>query len=285
MYASYLSYIKFAFRHHWAVGAFNVSNLEQAQAVIAAAEKLKAPVLVNTSEKAIEYAGLNALAAVVKILAKGVKTKVTLNLDHGRSYSIAAACVKAGYNSVMVDGSRLPYRQNLLFTSRVVKLAHKHGIPVEGELGALGGKEDYISGKVRMTDPVQARDFVKKTKVDLLAIAIGNAHGIPQAGEKLDFGRLKSIHLALPYQPLVLHGASSTPAKDLRRAIAAGVVKINIDTDLRLAFAKSIRKFLKNNPKIWDPREILSPTREAIQKVVEEKIKIFGSNNKSKQHA
>ncbi|MFA6588535.1 MAG: class II fructose-bisphosphate aldolase [Patescibacteria group bacterium] len=282
MYSNYLSYIKVAFRDHWAVGAFNISNLEQAQGVIQAAEKLQAPVLVNTSEKAIDYAGLLPLALIVKILAQETKVRVTLNLDHGRSFKVAAACVRAGYNSLMIDGSALPYNQNVAVTAKVANLAHRRGIPVEGELGALGGKEDYISGKVQMTDPAQAKDFIKRTKVNLLAIAIGNAHGIPQANEKLDFERLKAIHQTIPNQPLVLHGASSTPANNLRRAISLGVVKINIDTDLRLAFATSLRKFLKHNQKVWDPREILGPTREAIQKVVENKIKIFGSNNKSR---
>ena len=195
---------------------------------------------------------------------------------------MAAACVNIGYNSIMIDGSKLPYQQNVALTSKVVKLAHQHGIPVEGELGALGGKEDYISGKVQMTDPAQAKDFVEKTKVNLLAVAIGNAHGIPQANEKLDFVRLKAIHQILPDQPLVLHGASSTPVRDIRHAISLGIVKINIDTDLRMAFNLSIRKLLQKDKKVWDPREILAPTRLAIQKTVEAKIKMFGSINKAK---
>jgi fructose-bisphosphate aldolase class II len=280
MYSSYLPYLKAAFKKHWAFGAFNVSNLEQAQAVIAAAEKLRSPVLINTSEKAIAYAGLGSLAELVKILAQSVKTRVTLNLDHGRSLDIAAKCLNAGYNSIMIDGSKLPFSENVALTSRVVKLAKKYRVPVEGELGALGGKEDYISGKIQKTDPKQAKEFVKKTGVKLLAVAIGNAHGIPQPGEKLDFVRLKAIHEALPNQPLVLHGASSTSAANLKRAIGLGVVKINIDTDLRLAFSQSLRKYLKKNQNAWDPREILTPTRLAIQQVVESKIRIFGSIHK-----
>jgi fructose-bisphosphate aldolase, class II len=282
MYTSYLKYIQRAFRNHWAVGAFNVSDIEQAQAVVWAAEKLHAPVLVNTSEKALDYAGLKPLTAAIKQLAQAAKVPVTLNLDHGRTYNIAVRCAKVGFTSLMIDGSKLPYAKNVAVTRKVVQLGHKLGIPVEGELGALGGKEDYISGKVLMTDPQQAVDFVKKTKVDLLAVAIGNAHGIPQPHEHLDFPRLFAIHKILPKQPLVLHGASGTPSANIRHAIRLGIVKINIDTDLRLAFSHALRSLLQQNKTAWDPREILTPAREAVQKVVEQKIILFGSKGKHK---
>ncbi len=279
MLSTYTGYIHRAFRRHWAVGAFNVSNLEQAQGVIWAAEKLKAPVLVNASEKALDYAGLQPLTDMVRALAKLARVPVTLNLDHGRTYGVAVRCAKAGFTSLMLDGSRLPYKQNVAITKKAVALGKKYGIPVEGELGALGGKEDYISGHVQMTDPKQAVDFVRKTKIDILAVAIGNAHGI-QPGERLDFPRLHAIHKAVPNMPLVLHGASGTPVADIRHAIRLGVVKINIDTDLRHAFSDALRKTLAHDKKAWDPREIVAPAREAVQKVVEQKITLFGSKGK-----
>lgn len=281
MLTTYRQLVKRAYRQHWAVGAFNTSNLEMTQAIVEAAEALKAPVLVNTSEKAIDYAGLDLIAGIVITLAKRAKTKVVLNLDHGRTLQRAKACLAAGYTGLMLDGSKLSYPDNVELTRAVVKLGRRKGVGVEGELGSVGGREDYIEGRIVMTDPQQASEFIAKTKIDLLAVAIGNAHGVPVENERLDFERLRAIRERTEGTPLVLHGASSTPETDIRRAINLGVVKINIDTDLRLAFSQAIRQALEADAKLYDPRDILSQARDAVKRVVTEKIKLFGGEGKA----
>lgn len=281
MLTTYRKLMERAYREHWAIGAFNTSNLELTQAIVEAAEELKAPVLVNTSEKAIDYAGLEAIAAIVRSLAQRTKAPVVLNLDHGRSYERAKACLGAGYTGIMIDGSKLSYPDNVELTRKVVLLCRRKRVGVEGELGSVGGREDYVAGHVVMTDPAQAADFIRKTGVDLLAVAIGNAHGIPVPDERLDFERLKAIREHSEGTPLVLHGASSTPDRDIRHAIELGVVKINIDTDLRVAFTKALRRKLGADEAMYDPRDLLTEARKAVKEVVKEKIVLFGSAGKA----
>lgn len=273
--------LKKAQKGGYAIGQFNTSNLEITQAIIKAAEKMKAPVFVATSEKAIDYAGLDELAGLIKSMAQKVKVPIILHLDHGTSLDIVKKCIQVGYTSVMLDASKRSFNENIRLTKKVVQLAKAKNVSIESELGALAGKEDYIKSlKSIMTDPNQAVEFVKKTGIDSLAVSIGNIHGIPLPYEKLDFIRLKAIQHKVKI-PLVLHGASSTAPAKIKKAIKFGICKINIDTDLRLAFAHSLRKTLAKDKNLFDPRTILASSREAIKKVVKAKIRLFGSRNKA----
>ncbi len=295
-----------ASRGHYAVGAFNVNNLETIQAIMDAADAERAPVILSTSEGAIDYAGMEELASLAHIAARRTKRPVVFHLDHGKNYDLVVEAIASGwYTSVMYDGSSLPLTENIKRTTQIVKLAHKKKISVEAELGAIAGIEDFVSVEDRdahLTDPEQAAEFVKKTGCDALAIAIGTKHGAFKfTGEsRLDFGRLKEIAERVSV-PLVLHGASGVPANikkicttygceissakgvsdsAVRKAVMLGVCKVNVDTDLRLAFDAGIRKFLKERPEVIDPREILKPAKELMTKVVKQKMKMLGSSGK-----
>lgn len=274
------SVLQKAQRGRYAVGAFNISNLEQAQAVIAAAADLRSPVIINTSEKAISYAGIQDLSAIVFSLAKQVRVPVVLNLDHGRSYAGAMDCLRHGWTGIMFDGSKLPYEQNVRTTAKVKQAAKKFGVGVEGEIGQVKYKADLaISKKPVLATPEEAVDFVRRTKVDALAVGIGNAHGLPIPHERLHFDLLSSIHRAVRV-PLVLHGASGTSDASIKKSVARGICKINIDTDLRLAFTAAVRKELRDQ-KVFDPREYLMPAREAVMEIVKHKMVVFGSKGKA----
>ncbi|MFH1053960.1 MAG: class II fructose-1,6-bisphosphate aldolase [Candidatus Woesearchaeota archaeon] len=286
----------------YAVGAFNISNLEILQAVIEGARLEKSPVIISTSEGAIKYAGLENLACLVKVASK-VNVPVSLHLDHGKDINLIKKCVQRGWTSVMYDGSSLSFEENVKNTRKVVRMAHLRGISVEGELGTIGGVEDDVSSrKIIYTDPSMAVEFVKRTKVDALAIAIGTSHGAYKfkGKSKLNFKILKEIKSKVG-KPLVLHGASSIPKelvvkankygarlgkakgvseKDLRKAVKLGVNKVNIDSDIRIAFDAGIREELKKNPSVFDPRKILTPAKELITKVVRMKMRILGSSGK-----
>lgn len=276
--------VRQAQRRGYAVGAFNISDLEQAQAVITAATKLRSPVIVNTSEKAIAFAGLEELAALVTIMARKAPIPVVLNLDHGKSVKIATDCLRAGYSGIMFDGSRLPDDQNTRQTTEVVWRAKKYGVGVEGELGQVRFVEDakraHTGSQFTMTDPKAAARFVRQTKVAAFAVAIGNAHGRPTKDERLDFTLLADIRRRVSV-PLVLHGASGTPPAHIRKAIKLGICKINIDTDLRLAFTAALRSFLRSQPDVFDPRAEMTVGRDAIFQVVQKKMLLFGSRNKA----
>jgi fructose-bisphosphate aldolase class II len=292
--------------HGYAVGAFNTSNLEISQAIFEAAGELGAPVIVATSESAIEYAGYDNLLATVKHLAEYFGVTAALHLDHGASLDIVVKCIRHGWTSVMIDASKLEYQANVAATSEAVKIAHMAGVPVEAELGRLGGVEDKVRVEEReafLTDPAQAQEFTERTGCDSLAVAIGTSHGAYKfKGEpKLDLDRLAEISRRIRI-PLVLHGASSVPEDVLARAakygarlpgakgvpedalgaaIARGVSKINIDTDLRLAFTGAVRELLAEKPEVFDPRKILGEGRRAIRDVVKRKIELFGSAGKA----
>jgi len=270
----------------YAVGAFNVNNLEAVQAVLRAAEKLKSPVVIQTTEGAIKYAGLNELFAIVKAAAAEVSVPVALHLDHGHDFELIKKCVQIGYSSVMIDGSALPYKENVAITRRVVKYAHAHKVFVQAELGRLQGLEDWLktgANQAFLTEPEEAERFVAETKVDAFAVAIGNYHGVEKVLKnkplKLDLKRLEKID-KLVKAPLVLHGASGFPAGQLKRAIKTGVRVINIDSDLRIAFVQAEKKFLRENTNEYDPRHVLAPATEAMEKMVESKMRIFGSVGK-----
>lgn len=267
----------------YAVGAFNTNNLEITQAIIQAAEEEKSPVIIQTSQSAIKYAGSEEIQAIVKIMAEKASVPIALHLDHGTDWNVVMKCLRDGWTSVMYDGSKYPLDKNIELTKTVVDIAHPMGVSVEAELGKIGGVEDDINVDDRsatMTDPEEASIFVEKTGVDFLAIAIGTAHGIYKGDPKLDFDRLKIIKEKLN-MPIVLHGASGISEEDIKKAVSLGVNKINIDTDLRQAFQRAMHKFVSEKPDVYDPRKMLQPTTEAIKEVVKTKIKMFGSNGKA----
>ncbi|MDI6871763.1 MAG: class II fructose-1,6-bisphosphate aldolase [Bacillota bacterium] len=263
----------------YAVGAFNVNNLESLTAIVSAAEGERSPVILQASQGAIKYAGLEYIAAMAQVAAARATVPVALNLDHGTSFTQAMQCIRAGFTAVMVDGSRLPYRENAALVSRVVEVAHAVGVSVEAELGRIGGTEDDVSVAEReevFTDPEAAARFVAETGCDALAVAVGTAHGVYRGEPKLDFERLAAID-RLVAVPLVLHGASGVPDGAIREAVRLGVRKINIDTEIRLAFAASVRSTLAADGSVYDPREILGPARQSMEEVVREKMRLFGS--------
>jgi len=285
----------------YAVGAFNINNLESLSAVAEAAVEEKSPVIVAVTPSAIKYAGLAYLAKIVKTAAELAPVPMSLHLDHGENFETVSKCVEAGFTSVMIDGSFLKFEENVALTKRVVDFASPKGVTVEAELGRLAGVEESTveEKEAVLTDPNAAKEFVEKTGVDALAVAIGTSHGAYKfkAEPKLDFERLKLIREKVNV-PLVLHGASSVPQwiiekavkygaeltgakgipeEHIKKAISSGIAKVNIDTDLRLAFTAAIREFLANSPKEFDPRKILGPAKEAMKEVVKGKMRLFGS--------
>ncbi|MBP3337551.1 MAG: class II fructose-1,6-bisphosphate aldolase [Clostridia bacterium] len=268
---------------NYAVGAFNINNMEILQSIIAAAEEKQAPVILQTSEGAIKYAGIEYIAAMVKVAAEKASVPVVLHLDHGTTYDTIMKCIKYGWTSVMIDGSHLPLDENIAATKDIIKVAHACGVSVEAELGRLGGIEDNINvdeKDARFTSPDEAVKFVAETGVDSLAIAIGTAHGKYKGVPKLDFERLQTIKALIPDTPIVLHGASGIPEEDIIKSTKLGVNKINIDTDIRLAFTDAIREFVATSD-AFDPRKVMAPAKEAMKKVVMGKIEMFGSTGKA----
>ncbi len=281
MLVNTIEMLKNARKHGYAVGAFNTCDLEISQAIIDTATKLNSPVIIQTSEKAIDYAGIEAIYGILLTLAKAAPVPVAIHLDHGKSVERAKQCIEIGYSSVMIDTSVLDYDENVKAAQAVVAMAHPKHVSVEAELGVLSGKEDYVAAlESKMTKPNQAVEFIEKTGVDSLAISIGNAHGVPSAKEIFDLFRLEEIAKKVSI-PLVLHGASSTPPARIKRAIELGIAKINIDTDLRLGFNNDLRAFLESHPDAYDPREILTKATEGVRKVVAKKMALFGSVNQA----
>ncbi|MGP8321157.1 MAG: class II fructose-1,6-bisphosphate aldolase [Methanosarcinaceae archaeon] len=266
----------------YAVGAFNINNMEIAQAIVTTASEMNAPVILAASQGAISYAGIEYLEAIAKIAASKTDTPVTLHLDHGTDFDVILQCIRHGFTSIMIDGSHLPFEENVAITKRVVDVAHPCGISVEAELGRLVGVEDNISVDEKdsvFTHPDEAVRFVEATDVDSLAVAIGSAHGIYKGEPKLDFGRLEKIDNKIDI-PLVLHGASGIPEDSIIKAVKLGINKINIDTELRLAFRDAVREVVTKSD-VYDPRKICGPARDAIKEVVRYKIGIFGSEGKA----
>ncbi|HRY13438.1 MAG TPA: class II fructose-1,6-bisphosphate aldolase [Syntrophomonadaceae bacterium] len=290
----------------YAVGAFNVNNMEIIQGIVAAAREENAPVILQVSAGARKYASHIYLMKLVEAAVEDTGLPICLHLDHGEDFEICKACVDGGFTSVMIDGSKYPFEENIALTRKVVEYAHDHGVVVEAELGRLAGVEDAIkvsAAESSYTDPEQAAEFVQKTGCDSLAVAIGTSHGAYKfKGEaKLDFERLEKITSLIPGFPLVLHGASTVlpefvakcnqyggeiknamgvPEEMLRQAGTMGVCKINIDTDLRLAMTASVREYLALNPADFDPRQYLRPAREAIKNMVQHKIRnVLNSSN------
>ncbi|EHQ92283.1 class II fructose-1,6-bisphosphate aldolase [Desulfosporosinus youngiae] len=270
-------------KEHYAVGAFNCNNMEIVQAIVAAAEAEHAPVIIQASQGAIKYAGIEYITTLTKLAAEKASVPIALHLDHGTSFAQVMQCTRNGFSSVMIDGSKLPLEENIALTNKVIEAVRLLGVSVEAELGKIGGTEDDITVSERealFTDPAEAEYFVKATQVDALAIAIGTAHGQYKGIPKLDFERLTQIRERVS-TPLVLHGSSGVPEDALREAISRGVCKVNIDTNIREAFVLAARQVLDGNPAEIDPRKMLGPAREAATEIIREKIRIFGSNGKA----
>lgn len=275
--------LQHADEHGYAVGAFNVNNMEIIQAIAQAADELRAPVILQASQGAIKYAGIEYITSLVKTTAQQIDVPIALHLDHGTDFNEIMSCIRNGFTSVMIDASKHELEENIRLTKEIVKIAHAVGVSVEAELGKIGGTEDQIvvsEAEATYTDPEEARIFVEETGVDSLAIAVGTAHGIYKGEPKVDIDRIKEIDRVVSV-PLVLHGSSGVPYDTLEKAVGAGIRKINIDTDIRASFAGSVKAFVTENPDEIDPRKILKPARAAMAETVKEKIKVFGSDAKA----
>ena len=298
---------KKAYEGGYAIGAFNVNNMEIVQGIVDAAKEEQSPLILQVSAGARKYAKHIYLVKLVEAALEDTGLPIALHLDHGDDFEICKSCIDGGFSSVMIDGSKHDFETNVALTKKVVEYAHAHGVVVEGELGRLAGVEDDVNVSEKdalFTDPDLAAEFVERTGVDSLAIAIGTSHGAYKfKGEPyLDFERLEKVGKLLPGFPIVLHGASTVlpefvekcnkfggsipgaqgvPEEMLRKAASMSVCKINIDTDLRLAMTASIREFFVNNPSEFDPRKYLGPARDAIKGMVQHKIKnVLGSSGK-----
>ena len=292
----------------FAIGAFNVNNMEIIQGIVDAAQEEKSPVILQASSSAIKYARPNYLMKMVEAAVEETDIPIAIHLDHGPDFETCKACIDAGFTSVMIDGSKYDFEENVALTKKVVDYAHERGVVVEAELGKLAGIEDDVNvdaSDAMYTDPEQAREFVERTGCDSLAIAIGTSHGAYKfKGEaKLRFDILAKIKALIPNTPIVLHGASTVipelvqmcndygadipgakgvPDEILHEASTSGVSKINVDTDLRLAMTGAIRKAFAENPSVFDPRKYCGPARDLIKETVQHKIRdVFGSSNKA----
>lgn len=294
-----------AYNEGYAIGAFNVNNMEIIQGIMQAAAQEKSPVILQVSAGARKYAGQIYIMKLVEAALLEADVPVVVHLDHGPSFEMCKDCIDGGFTSVMIDGSHLSFEENIALTKQVVDYAHGKGVWVEAELGKLAGVEEHVKSDGHVyTDPDEAVEFVQRTGCDSLAVAIGTSHGAYKfkGAATLDFERLETIGKKLPNYPLVLHGASSVPPEFvnmcnnfggnvgsatgvpedmLRRAAGMAVCKINVDTDIRLAMTASIRKFFAENPEQFDPRSYLVPARDAVKNMVAHKIsKVMGCSNK-----
>lgn len=258
---------------NYAVGAFNVENMEMVQAVIDAAEQLNAPVIVQTTSSTLKYADPELFFATVNVMAKKATVPVVMHLDHGSSFDVARRAFEAGYTSVMIDGSKMEIEENVKLTASVVELCKGSGVSVEAELGSIGGKEDEVRGENIYTDAKEAAHFVRATNIDALAVAIGTAHGIYKSKPIIDLARLEEIRERVDV-PLVLHGTSGVDDQIVRECIKRGICKVNYATELRIAFTNGVRRVLDSDADVYDPKKYLSDAREEVKKRVMEKIKV-----------
>lgn len=267
----------------YAVGQFNINNLEWTQAILAAAEEEKSPVILGVSEGAGKYmGGFYTVVKIVEGLMKDMNTTVpvAIHLDHGSSFEKCKAAIDAGFTSVMIDASHHSFDENIEITKQVVDYAHAKGVSVEAELGTVGGEEDGVIGGIIYADPQECKNLVEATGIDCLAPALGSVHG-PYKGEpNLGFAEMEEIS-TLTDVPLVLHGGTGIPTKDIQRSISLGTAKINVNTENQIAATKVIREFLDNDKKTYDPRKYLGPAREAIKTTVIGKMREFGSSQKA----
>lgn len=267
----------------FAVGQFNMNNLEFAKAITEAAMAEKSPFIFGVSEGALKYMGIEYTVAIAEAAARESGLPIALHLDHGSSFEVAMKCIRAGFSSVMFDGSHYSLEENIRLTKEVVKAAHAMGVSVEGELGTIGGVEDDISvdeADAALAKPEEAIRFYEETGVDCVAIAVGTAHGMYKGEVKIRYDIIEEVAKAIPV-PIVLHGGSGVPDESIRRAIEAGVGKINVNTENQVACTDAIREVLNKDAKVYDPRKYLGPAKNAMVEVVREKIRLFGSSNQA----
>lgn len=265
-------------KNHYAIGAFNVENMEMVQAVVAAAEAENAPVILQTTPSTLKYAPTSLYFAMAKAVAETASVPVAVHLDHGNSFELCRQAAQDGYTSLMIDGSKLPLEENIQLTKKVVEMAKTYPLcpSVEAELGKLGGKEDDLevkSGEDTCTDPMEAVRFVEETGIDALAVAIGTAHGFYKGTPKLEFERLAQIRSNVSV-PLVLHGSSGVPDADVVKAISLGICKVNYATELRVAYSNAVKAHIAQDPAVYDPKKYGASGREAVTELVRHRIRI-----------
>ena len=267
----------------FAVGQFNMNNLEFAQAIMEAGIIEKAPFIFGVSEGALKYMGIEFTVAMAKAAADKSGLPIALHLDHGSTFEVAMKCIRAGFSSVMFDGSHHSFEDNIRLTKEVVKAAHAMGVSVEGELGTIGGVEDDISvdeEHASLAKPEEAIRFYEETKVDCLAIAVGTAHGMYKGEPKIHYDIIEKVASAIPV-PVVLHGGSGVPDDAIQKSIAVGVGKINVNTENQVACTEAIRAVLNKDANVYDPRKYLTPARNAMVEVVRTKMRLFGSSGQA----
>lgn len=266
----------------YAVGAFNVENMEMVQAVVAAAEELQAPVIMQTTPSTLKYAEPALFLANAAAVANNASVPVVMHLNHGNSFALAMNAYRAGYTSIMIDGSKLPFEENIALSKRVVDACHPGNVPVEAELGKVGGKEDdlVVEGDSPYTDPEEATEFVKRTGIDSLAVGIGTTHGVYKGEPNVNVDRLREIRAKVNI-PLVLHGTSGVPDEVVRECISNGICKVNYATDLRMAFSCGIKNYLSNQPDVFDPKKYNAKGRTMVMQCVKERIMLCGCAGKA----
>lgn len=267
---------------HYAVGAFNVENMEMVMAVIGAAEELNSPVILQTTPSTVKYAGLDYYLANVNVTAEKASVPVAMHLDHGSSFELAMQALRAGYTSIMIDGSHESFEDNIAVSKAVADACRPSDIPVEAELGKVGGKEDDLDGGEgnAHTDPQEAKEFVERTGVSSLAVAIGTAHGIYKGKPKIDLDRLSEIREVVSV-PLVLHGGSGIPDETIKESIRRGIAKVNYATELRIAFSNGVKKVLAENPDVIDPKKYGAAGRDSVKEFVKGRMEVCGSINRA----
>ena len=266
-------------RNKYAVGAFNVENMEMVLAVLNAAEETKSPVIMQTTPGTVKYAGADMYFANIRAAARRTKIPVACHLDHGNTLAIAVQALHAGYTSIMIDGSKLPFEENIALTKTVTEICHAVNIPVEAELGRVGGKEDGLDNTQTAnpyTDPDEAAIFVERTGCDSLAVAVGTAHGVYKGTPHVNFDVLAKIHEVVNI-PLVLHGTSGVPDDQVIRCVSMGMCKVNYATDLRIAYTYGVKRYMKENPGVFDPKKYGTYGMEEVKRYVKERMQVIGS--------
>jgi fructose-bisphosphate aldolase class II len=270
-------------REKFAVGQFNMNNLEFVQAIAQAAKEEQSPFIFGASEGAIRYMGIKNVVALARIAAEESGVPVALHLDHGSSFEVVMQCIREGFSSVMFDGSHYPLEENIRLTKQVVAAAHAVGISVEGELGTIGGVEDDLDvaeEDASIANAAEAIRFWQETRVDAMAIAVGTAHGMYKGEPKIHYDIIDEVSKAIE-APIVLHGGSGVPDESIQKAISFGAAKINVNTENQVASAQVVRELLTSKADLIDPRKYLGPARDAIKEVVRGKMRLFGSSNKA----
>ncbi|MBE3595421.1 MAG: class II fructose-1,6-bisphosphate aldolase [Hydrogenibacillus sp.] len=280
--ASYREVLNDAVQKGYAVGQFNLNGLEYLQAIVEVAEEERSPVILGVSVSSTKYFGLDYLVALANAAKLKAGVPIILHLDHGPDFDFIMKAIRAGFDSVMYDGSEHPLEENIAVTRQVVEAAHAAGVSVEGEIGRIGGTEDEVSVDEReamLARVDEAERFAEETKIDAIAPAVGTAHGLYKGRPQIAFDRLEAIHKRTG-KPIVLHGGSGVPDEDIRQAIALGVGKINVNTESQAEFTRVVRKVLAEKPDVFDSRKYLGPAREAIKEVIRKKIRLFGSHHR-----